>query len=433
MAKSACPTCGKAACPRCDPGVPAERISRHLPCFECTFKGVEEAFEQVAIAGLYDGPDEMRARRATMMRAAQVIPRAELEKWKENTRGNYSRLAKIGELWGEVRGIEVLGSAMFMSPYVVAAYYLDRVDEGEGVQPATANAELTVWSHWWNHLCRLFPERAKEEHPVHNGMIRDLKARAKLWFQKAAEAKEGYTVKNLEAYWFLHDASGNITGDWLYDHTRLCVGIMFFYLARSIAAAHVVFRGDYRGPVASSESDIVWGTDKLHGAFQHVAFEKDKTLRNKQTSDRYHPFENGTRVNIAKYTRDYIRHYKMPSGTYLLAVRRADGSFQDTPFTNWSRVTDRVCKALSLERELFGTQSCRRGCAEWLNRCNIDFEHVGLLGNWLTNVVRRYTGAQSAPHLEVWRAAKGNAAKAGETLPTSGRNVHIGGSAARRR
>lgn len=313
-------------------------------------------------------------------------------------------MGAVGERWGEARGIEILGTSRSpLTTEIVAAYYLDRIDEGEGVAPDTANKELLVWSQWHDLYIENLPGSTSDgSHPVKNRIINDLKMRAKLWYQKGAEPKEGYLLQHVESFW----GNGAITGRWEFDHTRLCLGVMFFFLARSIAAAHIIFRGDAAGPIADIDSDVRWGFDEQYGSFMNISFQRDKTIRNRQTSERFLPEDNGTKIGLYKFVRDYIRHYRMPSGTYLLAHHTHDGRFGKTPFTNWGRVTDRICSSIGLDRSAFGTQSCRRGCAEWLNQQGIDFEHVGLLGHWLSDVVRRYTGIQAAPRLATWDLAK---------------------------
>lgn len=342
---------------------------------------------------------ELALRHATTERAVAIIPKARYEKWKPKTLSGYASIAKTMENYGRSRGEMFMGAAMGMTQAQVACYYIDRVDEGEGVAPSTADRELGVAIKWWEEFVSSFPEAKHLPHPIKNTLIEDLKKRAKLKYQKAAEPKTGFTIEELTAYW----ADGTITGSWIYDHSRLCVGIMWFFLARSIAAGHIVFRGRHEGPIANADSDVNWGSNAQHGRYMWVEIERDKTLRDKQHSNRFVPFDNGSHIALAQYARDYIKHYKMPSGTYLLAARDHDGTFHDTPFTNWSRVISHVCSKLGLDRTLYGTQSCRRGCAQWLNACGLDYDQIGLLGFWLSSVVRRYTMVQSTPRLLAWQ------------------------------
>lgn len=399
--KCVCPSCRQASCPACDPRTPLTTFYRWLECSGCTEKRIRAAFDRVAIRGIYDDAVVANARAVVIKRTAQVLPRAKVDKWKPRTLSGYESMATQAQEWGEQIGIEVLGTADTLDTLVVAAYYIDRVDEGEGVAPSTVNKEMAVWTHWWDAFVQSFPDRAKDEHPVRNAFINDLKDRAKLWFQEAPVPKVGYTVAQMEEFF----GDGTITGDWIYDHSRLAAGLMFFLLLRSVAAGHLKWHGNCAGPIASADSDVSWGSDAEFGDFMHARIDRDKTLRNQQSSHRYHPRDNGTRVNIHQYVADYIRHYRVPSGTFVLAAKRRDGSWGQSPFTNWSRVTDTICSQLKLRRELYGTQSCRRGCAEWLNRHGIDFEQVGLLGFWLSDVVRTYCGAQPTPHLKVWSHA----------------------------
>lgn len=341
---------------------------------------------------------EQQLRLATIERAAQVMSNATAEGWKPSTREGYDSVRRTMENWGYARGSEFAGTSTTLSATDVACYYIDRIDEGEGIQPDSANRELGVIAHWWNDLVARRPDLTEGmEDPVKNKLIADLKKRAKLMYQRRAEPKIGYEISEVQEFF----DDGKVSGDWIYDHTRLCLGVMFFHLARSIAAAHIVFRGDWRGPIAASDSDITWGKDEKHGRYQLARLDTDKTLTDLQHSNRFLPFDNGSEIEFATYVRSYIKHYKMPSGTHLLAAR-TKGEFHETPFTNWSRVTDHICRSLGLTRESYGTQSCRRGCASWLNACGLDFEEVGLLGFWLSSVVRRYTMVQARPRLDAW-------------------------------
>lgn len=374
---------------------------------ECTAKWLSSSLAEAEIPDEYVTEQERDLRKISIARAAEIIPRAHWEKWKPATAAGYANKSQLISNWGRARGLDVLGSSMQLSRAVVALLYIDRVDEGEGVQPSSAEKELTVMSHWYESFVGYFPELKSAEHPVKNKTIEDLKKRAKLWFERGPEQKVGYDIWQLRELW--GPVTNTVSGDWMFDHTRLAVGLMFFFLARSIGAAHVVWRGDCQGPIAASNSDILWGEDPAHGRYQKVILERDKTVGFNQSSSRYLPFENGSGIMYADYVRSYIRHYALPSGTYLLAVRSADGSFHDTIFTNWSRITNYVCAALKLERRVYGTQSCRRGCAQWLNACGLEFDQVGLLGFWLSDVVRRYTMVQAGPRLLAWKKANAGA------------------------
>lgn len=328
----------------------------------------------------------------------EIIPRAAVEKWKRNTYDKYGNSALIIENWGEERGTAVLGISPTLSEYLVICYYNDRVDEGEGVAPNTADKELTVMALWFENLSRHRPELASRGNPVKHQLVKDLQKRAHMLYQHRPAPKKGLPIELLQKLFINSDMSG----DWKWDHTRLATGIMFFFMARSIAAAHVVWRGDHRGPIAHTESDVSWNTNKKYGRYVRVDVMKDKTIKGKEASHRFLPADNGSDINFSEYIRNYIRHYHIPDGTFLLAARRADGSFHNTKFTNWSRVVSQVCAFLHIDRENHGTQSFRRGCAEWLNECGLDFEDVGLLGFWLSDVVRRYTGTQSNPRMAAW-------------------------------
>lgn len=291
-----------------------------------------------------------------------------------------------------------MGTSSEISKETVAVYYIDRVDEGEGVAPDTANKELTVICHWFDEHKEHFPH-LQDEHPVKNKTVDDLKKRAKLWYQSAPVQKTGLEVSSLKRLF----GDGEISGNWCRDHSLLCVGTMFFFLARSVAAAHLVWGGMHQGPIANNYSSVGWFHDKHGNEYTRIDVGRDKTLRFKVKCNRFLPKDNGSGIDFGKFIRDYIRHYKLPSGCYLLAARNAKGVFNKTKFSNWSRVVNFVCDTLSLEREDYGTQSFRRGCAEWLSANGADFEQIGLLGFWLSSAVRIYTGTQAEPRLQVWR------------------------------
>jgi hypothetical protein len=410
--KNVCPGCRGVTCHGCDRNIQKQAVFRRQCCIRCVEEKLENAFKKVAIPEIYHGKAEREARAATIKRSAVIITRADVEKWKERTHRAYLSMANVGMEWGQERGIEILGCAPTMDKLLVSSYFIDRVDEGEGVAPKTAIKELTVWSSWYEKFRRLLPAELQGEHPVKNEDVNNLKKRAILWFQGQPKPKVGITIAQVEEFF----GDGKVGDDETFDHDRLVLGICFFYLARSIAAAHLRFIGDSRGPVTDVSSHVIWGSDEEHGEYMFCGFDRDKTLRNMQTSSRYHPKENGTLIDISQYTRDYIKHYEMPSRTFLLSTRKRDGSFSAIPFTSWSGVVDRVCDRLKLDRSLYGTQSFRRGCAEWLNAHGLDFDQVGLLGNWLSPVVRTYTGVQSDPHLRLWGKSKASRKRGGEEV-----------------
>jgi hypothetical protein len=391
------------SCASCDEHRPARAICRHSRCHACTKQALISSFDRVAIPDVYSRPNITALRNAVVDRTAAILPFAAVEKWKEGTSKKYLDELGIIEAWGEDLGIQIVGTAPCLDKLVVAALYIDRVDEGEGVAPSTADKMLTALNHWYSEFQAIFPEHsaAMTEHPVKNSLIDDLKKRARMWFQENSVQKVGIEIGNLENFF----GNGSISGDWQYDHSRLAAGIMFFFLARSIAAAHLVWRGNHEGPIASASSDISWRHDPSFGAYMRCDVGRDKTLRMAENCNRFLPDDNGSSINFSKYVRDYIREYKLPSGTFLLAVRRKkDGSFHPSKFTNWGRVVDNICDRLRLDREDHGTQSFRRGCAEWLSSRNANFEEIGLLGFWRSAAVRIYTGVQAAPRLSIWNS-----------------------------
>lgn len=389
--------------------MPRQTFWGHTECRICVSTRLRNEFASTAIRGLWDEVEREALREASIARAAGILPRAAQESWKPNTASKYADSARIIMSWGEARGIELLGSAVVLTPGIVACYYLDRVDEGEGVAPATANKELTVFSHWWDRLVERYPKLNTGVHPVRNRLMDDLKKRANLWYQEEPVGKVGFDEFDLRKLF----GNGRTTGTWRRDHTCLSVGLMWFHLLRSVAAGHVVWRGDWQGPTAAFDSDVVWRRDPVHGPHQVVDVARDKTQRNLQKSNRFLPEENGTDIDFGAYVRDYIRTYKVPNGTYLLAVRREDGSFHDTPFTNWSRVVNDACAIAGLDRKEYGTHSFRRGCAEWLNENGVDFDQIGLLGFWMTRAMTmHYSRVKAAPRLQAWATARRSKAQA---------------------
>jgi hypothetical protein len=367
-------------------------------CRSCLKTKVHRAFDRVKTPKSFHGEKATKLRDASISSSIDIIPRALIEKWKDNTYIKYGNSARTIEDWGEERGISLLGTAPEIDAYVVACYYNDRIDEGEGVAPKTADKELTVITHWYSRLVEHYPDAVKAMHPTECSMIKDLQKRAHMLYQFPPVKKVGLEIEDLKKIF----GDGSLSGDWMWDHSRLACGVMFFFLARSIAAAHVVWRGDHRGPIATIDSDVSWNTDRVHGAYMRIDINRDKTIKAKEASNRFLPCDNGSGIEFSEYVRRYIRRYRVPDGTFLLAARKNDGSFSTTKFTNWSRVVGQVCDYLDIDREEYGTQSFRRGCAEWLNACGLDFDDVGLLGFWLSDVVRRYTGVQSAPRLSAW-------------------------------
>lgn len=271
----------------------------------------------------FDDDRKAALREASIKAAIDVIPRAKYEKWKETTYNKYGDAANIIESWGEERGVDILGAAREIDAYIVACFYNDRIDEGEGVAPSTADKELTVISHWYEHIIEHSPNLATTLHPTKCSMIKDLQKRHKMLYQYAPVKKTGFELEHIRELF----GDGSLSGVWAWDHTRLAIGIMFFFLCRSIAAAHVVWRGNSSGPIARVDSDVSWNTDKKYGDYMRIDVNRDKTIKAKQESNRFLPCDNGSGVDFSRYVRDYIRHYRVPDGCFLLAVRKHNGSF----------------------------------------------------------------------------------------------------------
>lgn len=397
-----CPTCFHARCPRCDPTTLPVDVTRWSPCRQCLSTQFINAFAAVELP--LASPQQREARDVAIDRAVGILPAARMQAWKSSTGGQYVGIARRIEEWGEGRGIRLLGDDPLLTWEIVVAFYLDRIDEGEGVQPETVSSDLTVIKHWYESFVQFFPDRAQSVHPVDNPTMRDLKRRANLWFSTDPVKKLPFDISHLRR--FVGDC--RISGDWQFDHSRLVILTLFFFLVRSIGAAHLMWYGDWRGPtpaVAPNRSDIQWGRDAAGQRYAHYTVRVDKTLGYRKTSDRFVPDDTGTGIDVNSFTRDYIRHYRLPSGTHLLAVRRQDGTFHSSTYTNWGRPLAQLCAANHLDVAPYGTQSCRRGCAEMLNRAGVNFEDISLLGYWLSNAVRRYTGEQAEPRLAAWTQA----------------------------
>jgi hypothetical protein len=213
-------TCGKTSCHTCEPRTSEHHFTGHTQCEQCTRSWLQTSFDDAAIPGSLLTDDEKRLLTRTIDRAATILPNATAESWKPNTLQGYSRIARAMVNYGLARNEMFMGTAAFMSKAQIACYYIDRVDEGEGVAPSTADSELTVASHWWADFIERFPEFKNHEHPVKNKLVQDLQRRAKLRYQEASEPKVGFEIFEIKAYW--HD--GVISGTWLYDHNRLCIG-----------------------------------------------------------------------------------------------------------------------------------------------------------------------------------------------------------------
>lgn len=397
-----CHRCKKVTCFLCDQETPRYSYIRWWQCPSCTRAHFERTFATVAEDSLWGIPSVAMHRNYILDMAGKVIPFAHLSQWKEGTMKNYAYAARNIQEFGETIGINITGNLKALRAEIVVSYFIARVDEGEGVAPETAKKELTVFSHWYNKLCQDFPSAmAGVPHPVRNPMVQSTVKRAHLRFQRDPVRVTGFDIEHLIR--FMGD--GKISGVWQLDHSRLCALLLMLGICRSIGAGNIRWKGDSDSAIAAVDSDIDFGIDRNGATFTHITVERDKTLGYKKSAHRYIPDALGLKLGVASYIRAYIRRYKVPSGSFLLAVRKSDGTFHVNPFQNWARVVADMCKANGLGTDEYGSHSFRRGCAEWLARCGLDLQAIRLLGFWLSDAVKVYTGNQSEPRLMSWRQA----------------------------
>jgi hypothetical protein len=186
------------------------------------------------------------------------------------------------------------------------------------------------------------------------------------------------------------------------DFYRLVMLTCTHPILRSIAASEIRWSGSSLLAIPDQHSHVIFKDVMFRGSLRtitDVTVVRDKTQSGVKTTHRFVVDGIVPGIEFSKFLRYYIKRYNLPSGWRLLSppASKAEASasgclFVDTKFCNWSNFIDHYCKILSLDRQHYGTHSCRRGMAQWLDECGLDQQDIQFLGFWWSLAVKEYTG-----------------------------------------